>query len=141
MKSLLRLFYALGVVLLLLSSCSTLFSAQGSKVRYVNDTFEKIRILEKEGKYTYVEYLETGVATIPVKEITDETGTVKYEIGTPLYRNAYVQDFDTQMALLKDNFPELYSLYVNGSIVLNNMYKYVDRNTGIIKVHVGYYYR
>lgn len=136
-----RFLATIAIAISLLTSCSTLFQSQGTKVRYVNDTFEKIKILEKEGKYTYVEYLETGVATIPVKEITDDTGKVTYEIGTPLYRNAYVQEFDTQMALLKDNFPELYTLYVNGSIVINNMYKYVDRNTGTIKVHVGYYYR
>ena len=50
-----------------------------------------------------------------------------------------VNDYSSQMELLQKNFPEVYNLYRNGDIVLDEMFEYTDKN-GIPKVHISYHY-
>lgn len=51
-----------------------------------------------------------------------------------------VNDYSSQMELLQKKFPEVYNLYRNGDIVLDEMFEYTDEN-GVPKVHISYHYR
>ena len=55
----------------------------------------------------------------------------------PGYRS--VRNYSELMELLKSNFPEIYTLYVQGQIVLDDMYEYTK--DGQPKVHISYHYR
>ncbi len=57
-----------------------------------------------------------------------------------IYSNRSYPDYEEQMQLLKSSFPELYVLYCNGSIVINEIFEY-DASDGTRKVHVNYRYR
>ena len=52
----------------------------------------------------------------------------------------YVKDYRRQMELLEANFPEVYNLYRNGDVILDEMFEYTDRN-GVPQVHISYHYR
>ena len=54
------------------------------------------------------------------------------------YRN--VKDYSEQMELLKTNFPEIYELYRQGEVIIDQVYEYRDKN-GTPKVHVKYHLR
>lgn len=51
-----------------------------------------------------------------------------------------VTDYSEQMELLRINFPEIYDLYRQGEVVLDEMYQYNDKD-GTPKVHVSYHMR
>ena len=63
-------------------------------------------------------------------------GLIKYT--KPGYRN--VKNYSERMELLQSNFPEIYGLYRQGDVVIDEMYQYYDRS-GNPKVHVSYHYR
>lgn len=141
MKRASRLFIAICAITCVLSSCATMKEMQSTKTRYIRKDAEKRVILIKEGLYDYAKYLEEGVASIAIREKTGAYGDVTYDISRPFYKKAYVRDYDTQMELLKTNFPELYSLYRDGRIIIHDMYKFVNRRTGTVRVNVRYRYR
>lgn len=115
-------------------SCGTL-----ANQRQITNKIEQRRILVQEGQDAYVSYLDEKVATFSMKEVPDSADTKKY-VYAPYYKNARVREFGKQMALLKEQFPELYNLFIEGKIALGKMYQYVDQEDGKIKVHVNYKY-
>ena len=52
-----------------------------------------------------------------------------------------VRDYRKQMELVEENFPEIYNLYRQGDIVIDEVFEHTDRKTGKPQVHVSYYYR
>ena len=53
----------------------------------------------------------------------------------------YVRDYGERMRLVRVNFPEIYNLYINGNVVIDEVYTYDDKKTGTPRVHVSYRYR
>lgn len=49
-----------------------------------------------------------------------------------------VRDYGEKMELLKINFPEIYNLYVEGKVIINEVYTYNDKSTGEPRVHINY---
>jgi len=49
----------------------------------------------------------------------------------------YINDYSERIALVRMNFPEIYRLYCNGSLIIDKVY--IDDKTN--KVHVSYRYR
>ena len=71
------------------------------------------------------------------------TAFILTSCGVPKYlKKDYrpVRDYSERMELLQKNFPEVYNLYRNGEVVIEDMYEYTDRN-GHPQVHISYYYR
>lgn len=60
--------------------------------------------------------------------------SIKYKDYKP------VRDHNKQMELLRENFPEIYNLYREGEVVLDDIFEYSDRD-GTPKVHISYHYR
>ena len=56
-----------------------------------------------------------------------------------LTNKTYIQDYSQKVRLLKTTFPELYQLYCNGSIIIDDVYTY-DKD-GTERVGINYHYR
>lgn len=56
------------------------------------------------------------------------------------YDKEYIKDYSKQMEVLRSGFPEIYNLYCNGKIVINEMYHYKTKD-GVPMTHIGYYMR
>ena len=52
----------------------------------------------------------------------------------------YINDYNEQMELVRDNFPEFYNLYKQGRVKIYDVYKYTDKKTGKERVGVNYSY-
>ena len=51
-------------------------------------------------------------------------------------RYGYAEEVET----LKTGFPELYELYINGHIIVTDMYEYINKD-GETRINVTYHYR
>lgn len=60
-----------------------------------------------------------------------------------LYYKDYrlITDYSERIVLVKDNFPEIYNLYRNGDVIIDEVFKYTDKSTGKERVHISYHYR
>ena len=50
-----------------------------------------------------------------------------------------VKNYSEEIDLLKRNFPEIYEQFRNGSVVIDGVYTYTDKNTGRDGVRVKYH--
>ena len=84
-----------------------------------------------------VPYYEAGVLKITsMREVVGRDGSVSYNVKYRFVKR-HIKDYSERMACLKENFPELYQMYVNGTIEIYSLYAYVDDN-GVIRHHVSY---
>ena len=120
MKKLIILFITL---LMITSSCST--------GRYVSVNTQEAELSAVEVLYNQypdlTRYYEEGVL-----EITSMRGSE--------LRYRFVKKYlygDEKYLCLKEFYPELYNLYVGGTITIRSVYKYVDEE-GIIQYHITY---
>ena len=56
------------------------------------------------------------------------------------YNKVYLTDYSQRMNSLKLHFPEIYSMYCDGLIIIDEMYEY-ETKEGDSKVHISYHYR
>lgn len=56
-----------------------------------------------------------------------------------VFNRVYVNDYGRKVQLLKDNFPEIYDLYRNGHVIIDDVYIY--EQNGKERVGVNYRYR
>ena len=52
-----------------------------------------------------------------------------------------VKDYRTQMELVQENFPEVYNLYRQGEVIIDEVFEYTDKKTGKERVNISYHYR
>lgn len=52
-----------------------------------------------------------------------------------------VRDYSDRMMVLSNHFPEIYTLYKNGDVVVDDVYSYTDRKTGNPHFGIKYHYR
>ena len=122
--------FLLGIGMLI--SCST--------SRYVSladpqAEFDAVEILYNQHP-ELVNYYEQGVLKITsLREVKVANG-YDYRIKYKFVKYHYY-DYAERMACLKEKYPELYTMYVNGTIEINSLYKYVDEY-GAIRYHVSY---
>lgn len=53
----------------------------------------------------------------------------------------HIKDYDKRITLVKSNFLEVYNLYKNGEVIIDDVYEYVSRKDSIDKVGIKYHYR
>ena len=59
-----------------------------------------------------------------------------------LYKNYRpVTDYREEMELVRTNFPEVYEMYKNGEVIIDEVFEYTDKKTGGERVHISYHYR
>lgn len=54
-------------------------------------------------------------------------------------KRTYVRDYREQIELIKTNFPEIYDLYRQGAVIIDDVYTYEKDGKG--RVHIQYHYR
>ena len=54
-------------------------------------------------------------------------------------KKTYIHDYSFRIELIKINFPEVYDLYRQGDVIIDNVYTYYK--DGHERVHVSYRYR
>lgn len=105
------------------------FSAHAAKEPIVEN--EKISTVIDEFYPGLKDYYEAGVLNID--SLTEETladGTVEYNIRYNFTRSMYEGEELTQV--LKEKYPDIYALRRAGLIKDVVVYKFVDKNTGLI---------
>jgi hypothetical protein len=129
-------FYLLLVMALMLavSSCGT---ARYASQRSVNEMDEISYVLANYYPQLHTYYMEGVLRVNSLKEVVLPDGTVDYKVKYDFVRYYYT-DFNEKIAAVKANYPELYEMYVSGVIDLGSVYRYVDRDSGRIRLHVSY---
>ena len=105
--------------------------------RTVNQMDEISYVLANYYPQLHNYYMEGVMDVDSMKEIVLEDGTVDYKIKYHFIRY-YYRNYSDRIDALKLHFPELYELYTSGVIDINSIYKYVDKDTGIIRHHCSY---
>jgi hypothetical protein len=82
-------------------------------------------------------YMEGVLRVNSLKEVVLADGTVDYKVKYSFVRY-YYRDFNERIAAVKANYPELYDMYISGVIDIDSVYKYVDKETGAIRLKVNY---
>lgn len=94
-------------------------------------------VLENYYPELFYYYMEGVLQVKSIRENVLADGTVDYDINYEFVRY-YYRTYREQMDVLKEYYPELYRRYWNGTIHINSIYKYVDRQSGTIEYSVSY---
>ena len=93
-------------------------------------------------KYKFMKRVLSLLISLFVVLSTSSCGVMSELLGYHFdhYDKKYIKDYSEQMDVLRTGFPEIYSLYCNGKIVINEMYHYKTKE-GNSMTHIGYYMR
>ena len=124
------LFVALLVSVLVMSCASTKYANQVQ----VNDEVALILYNNYPSLYDY--YMEGVLRVNSVSESHIDYDFVRY----------YYISYNERAAALSVHYPSVYTRYINGNIVVDDFYKYVDLESGQIRYYLSYrpiynYYR
>ena len=85
-----------------------------------------------------VQFYENGLIKLTsLKENVNENGIAEYDVKYKFVRH-YYRTRAEKAECLRENFPDMYVLYVNGNIEVTKLYKYVDLRTMTMKHYVSY---
>ena len=121
-------------VLLMSVACAT---TRYTSKRTIADMDEVSYVLANYYPQLHSYYMEGVLNVKSLKEVILEDGTADYKIKYNFVRY-YYRDFRERIEVVKSNYPELYEMYISGVIDINSVYKYVEEETGKIKIHVSY---
>ena len=124
--------FTIALVAIMVLACSTAFHS-----RRIYDETEISYILANYYPQLSYYYEENVLDIESLREVTLEDNSVSYKIKYHFVRY-YYRNYSEKIFELKENFPELYELYISGVIDVNSIYKYVDKSTGKIKKNVSY---
>ena len=116
------------------TSCGT--TSYASR-RTVNEMDEISYVLANYYPQLHTYYMEGVLDVDSMKEVVLEDGTVDYKIKYHFMRY-YYRNYSDRIDALKLHFPELYEMFVSGVIEINSLYKYVEKDTGVIRHHCSY---
>lgn len=119
-----------GVTLI---SCAT---TQYVSEREIDRMDEISTILRNYSPQLHDYFMEGVLDVISIKEVTLKDGTVDYRIRTS-YLKYYYPNRDERLGAIKEYFPDIYRLYMDGYLDIVDFYKYVDKNDGQIKHHIS----
>lgn len=84
------------------------------------------------------EYFMEGVLEVHyLKEGYTDEGEKMYNIRYSFCRYEYPNKHD-RLDTIRELFPDVYYMYINGLVKITSFYKYVDRNTGEIRHHISF---
>jgi len=129
-----KFFITLMMMLMILVSCGT---TNYVSRRTVNEMDQISYVLANYYPQLHEYFLE-GVMTVDyLKEIVLEDGTLDYKLKYHFTRYYYRNEYEIT-EILKNNYPELYDMYVSGVIEITSLYRYVEKRTGKMKYHISY---
>ena len=124
----------MSMIVLFSSSCGT---TNYLSQRTVSDMDEVSYVLYNYYPQLHTYYMEGVLRVNSIREITLNDGNIDYKVKYDFIRY-YYRNYSEKMEVLKEYYPELYQMYLNGVIEISSIYKYVDRNTGKIRHHISY---
>ena len=128
-----KIIFAIFSTLVLASCASTRYVSQ----RRVTEMDEVSYVLANYYPQLHYYYMEGVLRVNSLKEVVLPDNTVDYKVDYDFVRY-YYRNFSDRMDALKEYYPELYQMYVNGVIEITSLYKYVERDTGKIRHRVSY---
>lgn len=131
-----KFFLSLMVVLMMLTSCS---AQRYVSQRPITQMDEVTYVLANNYPQLHTYYMEGVIRVNSVKEMYLPDGRMEYKVDYR-YTRFYYRDIRDKLEIIQVYYPELYDMYVNGVITFGTVYRYVDRETGEIKLHVSYRY-
>ena len=121
------------VLLIIVASCGVV---KHQKYTRVTDVKEQELVLYKHYPQLWEYYKEGVLGLVWIKKYVNEQGVVEYKEKHYLQSN-FITDYSDRMYILKTDFPEIYNLFTQGKVALNEMYKYVDEK-GTVRIHISY---
>ncbi len=128
-----KIIFAIFSTLVLVSCASTRYVSQ----RRVTEMDEVSYVLANYYPQLHYYYMEGVLRVNSLKEVVLPDNTVDYKVDYDFVRY-YYRNFSDRMDALKEYYPELYQMYVNGVIEITSLYKYVERDSGKIRHRVSY---
>ena len=125
--------FLFAIALVLLTACGT---SKYVSQRRINDMDEISLVLYNNYPVLHEYYMEGVLEVNSLKEVTLENGETAYNIKYKFIKYRY-PEFNDRMAALKEYYPEVYDMYMNGVIEVTSFYKYVD-DSGVIRHHVSF---
>ena len=126
--------YLFIVIMVLLTACG---ASKYTSQRTVQEMDEVSYVLANYYPQLHTYYMEGVLRVNSLKEVVLPDGTVDYKVKYNFVRY-YYRDFNERIAAVKTNYPELYDMYISGVIDIDSVYKYVEKDTGRIRLHVSY---
>lgn len=124
------------LALVMMTSCS---AQRYVSQRPITQMDEVTYVLANNYPQLHNYYMEGVIRVNSVKEVYLPDGTMDYKVDYRFTR-FYYRDIRDKLEIIQVYNPELYDMYVNGVITFGTVYRYVDRQTGEIKLHVTYRY-
>lgn len=121
---------------MMLTSCS---AQRYVSQRPITQMDEVTYVLANNYPQLHTYYMEGVIRVNSVKEMYLPDGRMEYKVDYR-YTRFYYRDIRDKLEIIRVYYPELYDMYVNGVITFGTVYRYVDRETGEIKLHVSYRY-
>ena len=85
-----------------------------------------------------VKYYKEGLLRIRhLREYRLEDGKTEWDFKYG-FRDKEIEDYGEKMEVLKSHFPEIYQLFCNGKVTIEELTEYVDEDTGSIRYHIEY---
>lgn len=80
------------------------------------------------------------LSIVSISLITPSCGLMSSLFGYNFdhYNKEYITNYSEKMEVLRSNFPEIYNLYCNGKVVIDEMYYYKTKD-GEPKIHIEYH--
>ena len=122
------------VLIVSVTSCGT---TRYATQRTVDAMDEVSYVLANYYPQLHTYYMEGVLRVTSLKEVVLADGTVDYKVKYNFVRY-YYRDFNERIEAVKVNYPELYEMYISGVIDIDSVYKYVEKETGRIRLHVSY---
>lgn len=127
----------LAMVLVLFAVASSCGSSRYANERNILEMDEISYILHNNYPVLHEYYMEGVLEVTSLKEVVLDDGEKAYNVKYRFIKYRY-PEFNDRMAALKEYYPEVYEMYLNGVVEITSFYKYVDKDSGVIKHHVSF---
>ena len=125
--------FLLIIAAVLLTACGT---SKYVSQRTINEMDEISYILYNNYPVLHEYFMEGVLDVTTLKEVVLANGETAYNVKYRFIKYRY-PEFNDRMSALKEYYPEVYEMYMNGVIELTSFYKYVDKD-GVIRHHVSF---
>lgn len=127
-----------GIICILSFASCTPTKFAGMQKRRILSDYEQEYIIKREYPHMSEYFKERVIWVTKLNEYRDLKGNVYYDLGY-IFKSRKIRDYNEQMRVLRENFPEIYDLYKQGKVVLSSVKVYVKRKT--IRYNIEYYHR
>ena len=135
-------FFLFIFILLVLSSCGTTTKGIYNNhvilsQRDITDPAEQMSFITNHHPELNKYYKEGLLNIRRLREMHLDNGETAWDFKYG-FREKEIKDYGERMDVLKYSFPEIYRLFCDGKVILEEVKEYVDEDTGSIKYQIEY---